>query len=139
MSEVTLALDTNFLQALLQSNHVHHGQAVDILVKYADVPIFICPMVFSEALCIPEITLPNLELYLKDFGIEIDWFFPEQVWKEAGLARAIHLQFRANLTTPKRVIADFLIGAHAQVRNFRLCTFDPKGFRTAFPNVVLIP
>jgi predicted nucleic acid-binding protein len=83
MSEFTLALDTNFLQALFQSNHVHHGKSVDVLVQYADAPVVICPMVFSEALCIPSMTLAQLELYLG--------------------------------------------------------TFDPKGFRTAFGNLTLIP
>ena len=138
MSEVTLCCDTNFLQALLQTDHVHHGRSIDVLVQHADVSISICPMVFSEALCIPEMTLPALHLFLEDFGIEVDWLIPEQVWIEAGLARATHLRYRADPNSPKRLIADFVIGAHALVRGFGLCTFDPKGFRTAFPKLALI-
>ena len=138
MSEVTLCLDTNFVQALLQTQHIHHGRSIDVLVQHADAPICICPLVFSEALCIPEMTLSTLNLFLEDFGIEVDWLIPEQVWIEAGVARATHLQYRADLNSPKRLIADFVIGAHALVRGFRLCTFDPKGFRTAFSNLELI-
>ncbi len=136
--EITLCLDTNFVQALLQTQHVHHGHSINILVQYADAPISICPLVFSEALCIPEMTLPALHLFLEDFGIEVDWLIPEQVWIEAGLARAMHLRYRADSNSPKRLIADFVIGAHALVRGFGLCTFDPKGFRTAFPKLALI-
>ncbi len=139
MSEFTLALDTNFLQALFDSDHMHHAQAIDILVMYADTQIFVCPMVFSEALCIPQMTLTELDVGLEDFGIEVDWLMPEQVWKEAGLARAIFFQHRAVSTSPKRMIADFVIGAHALVRDYTLCTFDPKGFRSAFPNLKLLP
>jgi predicted nucleic acid-binding protein len=136
--EVTLCLDTNFVQALLQTQHVHHGRSIDVLVQHADAPIRICPLVFSEALCIPEMTLSSLNLFLEDFGIEVDWLIPEEVWVEAGLARATHLRYRADPNSRKRLIADFVIGAHALVRGFKLCTFDPKGFRTAFPNLALI-
>ncbi len=136
--EVTLCCDTNFLQALLQTDHVHHGRSVDVLVLHANAPIRICPLVFSEALCIPEITLSALNIFLEDFGIEVDWLLPEQVWIEAGLARATHLKYRADPNSHKRLIADFVIGAHAFIQGFTLLTFDPKGFRTAFPELVLI-
>lgn len=98
MPEVTLYCGTNFLQALMQTDHVHHGRSIDVLVQHANASISICPMVFSETLCIPEMTLPALNLFLEDFGIEVDWLIPEQVWIEAGLARATHLRYRANQT-----------------------------------------
>jgi predicted nucleic acid-binding protein len=137
MSEV-LTLDTNFVQALLDSDHVHYGQAIDVLVNHADAKLTICPIVYCEALCIPNITSPELQVFLDDFGIEVDWKIPQQVWFEAGLARAAHLKFRSQGTN-KRFIADFLIGAYANFYNVSLCTFDPRGFRATFPQVLLLP
>jgi predicted nucleic acid-binding protein len=37
-----------------------------------------------------------------------------------------------------RVLPDFLIGAHAAIRNHKILTRDPKGYRTYFPDVPLI-
>ncbi len=138
MSEVVLALDTNFLQAILDSARIHHGNAIDVLVQYANAKLVICGMVFSEALCMPDISLSELELSLNDFAIEVEWYLSEQVWKEAGLARATQLRHR-NPNSSKRVIADFIIGAHANTQKYWLCTFDSKGFRMAFPSLVLHP
>lgn len=139
MAIVTLAFDTNFLQAFFQSNHLHHGQAIDLMVQHADSPIVLCPMVFSEALCIPDMTLAELQLICSDFGIAVDWQMPPEVWYQAGLARARRLKFQVMPTEPKRIIADFLIGSHALVRDYHLCTFNPKDFRTSLPNLRLLP
>jgi predicted nucleic acid-binding protein len=38
---------------------------------------------------------------------------------------------------PRRILADFLIGAHAQKRGYRLLTLDEGFYPTAFPRLVL--
>ena len=40
---------------------------------------------------------------------------------------------RKNFKLPRRIAADFLIGAHAAARGYSLLTFDKRTFRAAFP------
>jgi predicted nucleic acid-binding protein len=133
-----LTFDTNFIQALFQGFHVHHDIALGVLSENTGTIFTICPMVFCEALCIPQVTPAKLEAFLTELGIEVIWEMSPLIWHQAGLARAEHLQLRSKGEN-KRFIADFLIGAFADVNRYILCTFDPKGFRTAYPNLKLLP
>lgn len=39
---------------------------------------------------------------------------------------------------PRRILADFLIGAHALTNGYALLTLDKSGFRSAFPALKLL-
>jgi predicted nucleic acid-binding protein len=41
-------------------------------------------------------------------------------------------------TGPRRILADFLIGAHACERGYRLLTLDDRLYRAAFPDLALV-
>jgi predicted nucleic acid-binding protein len=40
-------------------------------------------------------------------------------------------------TGVRRILADFLIGAHADVRGYRLLTLDERLYRAAFPSLTI--
>jgi predicted nucleic acid-binding protein len=135
------ALDTNVLQAILQAGHPLQERARQALKRAQKrKPFILCPVVFAEAHGIPGFDAEVFQAFLSDLGAEVDWQLPSAMWSLAGEAQVGYHQRRRkqNLTEQKRVLADFLIGAHAQVRNVPLVTLDPKGYRAAFPKLELI-
>jgi hypothetical protein len=135
------ALDTNVLQAILQAGHPLQTSAVQALKRAKKRrPFILCPIVFAESHGIPGFDVEIFQAFLSDLGAEIDWQLPSAMWSLAGEAQVGYHQRRHKQghTRQKRMLADFLIGAHALTRNIPLITLDPKGYRAAFPKLELI-
>jgi predicted nucleic acid-binding protein len=63
------------------------------------------------------------------------------VWRDAALAFKDYAKRRRkdkNDTGPRRILADFLIGAHAVHHATQFLTFDAKIYQQAFPELVVI-
>ena len=41
-------------------------------------------------------------------------------------------------SAPRRILADFMIGAHAQQAGYQLLTLDGRLYRTAFPELTVV-
>ena len=68
-----------------------------------------------------------------------DWIEREALPYEAAfLAGKAFLSYRKRGGQKRSPLPDFLIGAHASVRRYRLLTRDAKRYRTYFPRVELI-
>jgi predicted nucleic acid-binding protein len=65
----------------------------------------------------------------------VDWNLTEPVWRLAGRAfeQYVACRRRQRDSGPRRILADFLIGAHAIEEGFRLLTLDDRLYRAAFP------
>ena len=59
-------------------------------------------------------------------------------WEAAYLAGHLHRQYRRAGGLRERVLPDFLIGAHAAVKGYRILTRDASRFRTYFPELEII-
>jgi predicted nucleic acid-binding protein len=59
-------------------------------------------------------------------------------WTAAFAAAYAFRRYRSGGGSRERILPDFLIGAHASIRGYRLLTRDPSGYRTYFPTVELI-
>jgi len=59
-------------------------------------------------------------------------------WDSAFAAGRAFRIYRANGGSRERTLPDFLIGAHAVVRGYRLLTRDPAGYRSYFPSLDII-
>jgi predicted nucleic acid-binding protein len=70
----------------------------------------------------------------------VDLKIEERVWTIAGLCYARYAARRRKATGegPRRILADFLIGAHALVQADRLLTLDPKRYSQDFPELKLL-
>lgn len=70
----------------------------------------------------------------------MDWNLNESVWRAAGRAFEQYVARRRNRRDagPRRILADFLIGAHASHNGFRLLTLDDRLYRAAFPRLVIL-
>jgi predicted nucleic acid-binding protein len=78
-----------------------------------------------------------LDEFLAVTGIRVDWQSSEEIWRAAGSAfQGYALRRSAKKTElPRRILADFLIGAHASVCRYRLLTLDQRLYRAAFPDL----
>lgn len=59
-------------------------------------------------------------------------------WDAAFLAGQAHLAYRRRGGARERTLPDFLIGAHAAVKGYRLLTRDARRYRQYFPDLDII-
>ena len=139
---MTLALDTNVLQALLEKGHPLQADAVEALKRHRENrQLIISPFVYAEAFGMPGFDEAVFQEFLERVGITVDKTLPDGLWRRAGEAHAAYhvRRRRQGKKEQRRILTDFLIGAHAVGIGAPLLTFDPKGYRAAFPELELLP
>jgi predicted nucleic acid-binding protein len=96
--------------------------------------------VFAELMAAPGRSETFLTSFFRDTGIAIEWNLQEAVWRAAGRSFQKYAARRTGKrdTGPRRILADFLIGAHACERGYRLLTLDDRLYRAAFPDLALV-
>ena len=95
--------------------------------------------VFAELMAFPKRTEAFLDSFFLETGIEVDWRFEEHVWRLAGRAFQRYVaRRRVSGSTPRRMLADFLIGAYASKKGHRLLTLDDGLYRAAFPELQIV-
>jgi predicted nucleic acid-binding protein len=102
--------------------------------------LVISPFVFAELLAYPRATVTFVHRFLDATGVVIDYKLEERLWSEAGQRFARYSARRRQTTGEgsRRLLADFLIGAHALVQAERLLTLDPKRYSQDFPELRLL-
>lgn len=120
------AIDTNILIGLWLPNHAFNQKAEAALGGAAQAgALVITPLVYGELLAAPGKSRLWVDEFLQDVGIEVEWHIEETTWLEAGEAFAAYAQRRRKTgDTPRRILADFVIGAHALKQANRLLTAD---------------
>ena len=70
----------------------------------------------------------------------MDWNLNEATWRAAGRAFQHYVARRRKQrdSGPPRILADFLIGAHALHQGFRLLTLEARLYRAAFPRLAIL-
>jgi predicted nucleic acid-binding protein len=133
-------LDTNVLQALMQPDHAFHDKTLEAVVtaQTSSTTILLCPVAHAEMHSLPSFDVSLFSAFIEDAGFEIDWEIPRAAWTLAGEEQARYQQRRrsSGAPEPRRLMADFLIGAHALSRDAVLHRFD-TGYKTIFPTLEL--
>jgi predicted nucleic acid-binding protein len=95
--------------------------------------------VFAELLAGPGRTESFVAGFFDDAGIAVDWDLGEAIWRSAGRAFRDYADRRRKhgALGPRRLLADFVVGAHATVHGYRLLTLDERLYRAAFPKLVI--
>ena len=77
--------------------------------------------------------------FFEETGIWVDWELSEQIWRLAGRALQAYTERRRKQRdqATRRILADFIIGAHAFANGFRLLTLDEGLHRAAFPSLTI--
>jgi hypothetical protein len=135
------AIDTNVLVALWDVDGVLSLRAQQVLEQcQSRGNLVLSPIVFAELLAAPGRSERFVSSFLEDTGIRVDWDIHEGVWRLAGQAFAAYASRRRKQKEgePRRILADFLIGAHALKSTERLLSLDHRFYRTAFPDLELV-
>lgn len=136
------ALDTNVI-VYLTGGEPSAARAAREILKEARLggALVICGAVYSELLAHPKMTPAVLAQFLKDTDIQPEFDTDQRIWHEAGLryARYAVRRRKAKAGPTRRLLADFLIGAHALLEANRLITFDGADFRRDFPELQIAP
>jgi predicted nucleic acid-binding protein len=138
---MTTAIDTNVLIALWDGDEALNPlvrPALDAAMERGG--LVIAAPVFSELLAYASRSEAFLNRFFEDTGIFVDWNMSEAIWRSAGHAyRAYALRRRKHRDPgPRRILADFLIGAHSLRNGFPLLTLDDRFYRAAFPRLSVV-
>lgn len=134
------ALDTNVLSALWSKEPL----ASDIARRLGDAKkeggLVVGAPVYAELLAHPAASEPFVNQFLSDTGVMVDFDLQQRVWLEAArrFARYAKRRRKATAATPKRLLADFIIGSHALTQADCLMTLDPRRYRQDFPELRLV-
>ncbi len=134
------AIDSNVFSAIWSAE----ASAAKLVSQLGDArmagALLISPFVFAELHAYPGATEAFIRKFLNATGVVVDLRLEEEIWTETGRRFALYAgRRRKSLRSgPKRLLADFLIGAHALVQADRLLTLDPKRYSRDFPDVRLM-
>lgn len=138
---MTTAIDTNIFALLWEEQ-----ESVNLLARSAlkaargRGSLIVAAPVYAELLAYPSRTETFLDGFFRETNITVDWELTESMWRTAGEAyRSYAARRRKHAESgPRRILADFVIGAHAFRSGFALLTFDDRIFRVAFPRLSII-
>jgi predicted nucleic acid-binding protein len=135
---MTTAVDTNVMIALWDKDSALSLAAQNALeAAFNRGTLVAAAPVFAELLAAPGRSETFLGSFFEETGITVDWELPEQIWRSAGRAFQAYAERRRRQRDrgARRILADFLIGAHALTNGCRLLTLDDRLYRTAFPKL----
>lgn len=103
--------------------------------------LVISATVYAECLAHPFYTEEMVRSFLVDTGIATEMRLQDDIWIEAGRRyRQYGIRRRkSGSEQPRRILADFLVGAHALLQAEQLITLDVKFYRTNYPELRLYP
>jgi predicted nucleic acid-binding protein len=138
---MTTALDTNVVVALWYEDDALNSAARSAMDEaHARGRLVTAAPVFAELLASPTRTEAFVDYFLRETGIAVAWDIDEQIWRTAGRAFQSYTKHRRKqqIGGPRRILADFVIGAHALRRGYRLLTLDDRLYRAAFPRLSIV-
>jgi predicted nucleic acid-binding protein len=133
---MTTAIDTNVIVALWDDDPALSLAAEKALdAAFHRGSLIVAAPVFAELIAAPGRTEAFVSAFLEENGIAVDWNLNEPIWRLAGRAFQAYAERRRKQRDhgTRRLLADFLIGAHAHIRGYRLLSLDERLYRAAFP------
>jgi hypothetical protein len=138
---MTTAIDTNVIVALWDRDTGLNSAAQSALdAALGRGGLIIAAPVFAELLACPGRDQAFLDMFFQDAGIAIDWNLDEATWRTAGRAFQAYAarRRRQGEPGPRRILADFVIGAHALQKGYYLLTLDDRLYQAAFPGLKIV-
>jgi predicted nucleic acid-binding protein len=135
---LTTAIDTNVIVALWDEDPAFSMAAETALeAAFRRGALVVAAPVFAELVAAPGRTEEFVDSFLEENGIGVDWNLNEGIWRLAGRAFQAYAERRRRQRDhgARRLLVDFLIGAHAQVLGYRLLSLDERVYRAAFPTL----
>lgn len=134
------AVDTNVFVSLWDESkavHLKAREALDSALMQG--PLVVAAPVYAELMARPYRTQRMLDQFFSDAEVRVDWDISERVWRMAGEASQVHgIRRRAKQGgDPRRILADFVIGAHALLNGYSLLTLDRGFYERNFPRLLV--
>lgn len=131
------AIDTNVISALWSAEPLSRQVSAALDDAAGHGGLVICAPVYAELLAHPKASVAFVDDFLNETGIAIDFGFGEPVWREASVRFAKDaVRRRASRGgSVKRLLADFIVSAHALLRADRLLTLDASRYAKDFPEL----
>src|SRR5258708_5283503 len=137
---MTTAIDTNAIVALWDAGDSLHRTARAALDRaFTEGALVMSGAGYAELLAAPGRTEGFVEGFCEETGIGVEWEIRERVWRAAGAAFQSYAARRRKQkgAEARRILADFVIGAHAMVNGYRLLTLDAGIYRMSFPKLAI--
>jgi predicted nucleic acid-binding protein len=133
------ALDTNILSTIWSAQPMEAVVRAALRELRREGLLVISPATYAEALAHPNYSEEGINHFLTTTGITVDWPILDAVWTEAGRRYGQYAirRRKSGSEPPRRILADFLIGAHALLQADRLMTLDERHYRNYFPELRL--
>ena len=138
---MTTAVDTNVIIGLWDRDPAVSNQAQKALDNaLLRGSLVLSGPVFAELMAAPGRTEGFLNKFCDDTGMTVEFDLDEGIWRAAGRAFQAFATRRKKQRDPgpRRILADFLIGAHAFERGYRLLTLDDHLYQAAFSSLTVI-
>ena len=134
MTPTEWLVDTNVLIDIIGDDPKFAEASTEVLEECSETGVLIInPIIYGEVGAICD-SLEELNALLPEDVFRRD----EMIWEASFLAGQAFRRYRKNKGQKKRVLADFLIGAHASVAGFGLITRD-NGYAKYFKLDLLNP
>jgi predicted nucleic acid-binding protein len=137
---MTTAIDTNVVIALWDKDPGLSSAAQNALeTAFNRGTLVAAAPVFAELIAAPGRSEVFVGSFFEETGIGVDWELPEQIWRLAGRAFRAYAERRRKQRDAgtRRILADFVIGAHASANGCRLLTLDDRLYRSSFPTLAI--
>ena len=132
------AIDTNVISAIWSGERSARTLIADLGAAAERGGLVICPVVYAELLAYPGATGAFVDRFLSDTRLAIDWVIGREIWEKAAERFSAYAERRRrNGSESKRLIADFLIGAHALLQADQLMTMDRARYRADFGELTI--
>jgi predicted nucleic acid-binding protein len=134
------ALDANILSLLWSGGSVSEEIAGSLSKARAEGALVVSAPVYVELSAIPTGSTQRVEHLLREMNIAIDFDLEQDVWRLAARTFAAYANRRRQSGggSPKRLLPDFVIAAHALLQADRLMTRDANRYSLDFPKLRLI-
>lgn len=135
------AIDTNIISALWSREPASEGIADLLFEARQEGHLVICAPVYAELMAYPGANKAFVTQFLAVTQVAVDTDLGLDVWEVAGGAYSAYAERRRKDTAgqPKRLLVDFIVGAHALIKADRLLTLDSKRYRSSYTDLILIP
>lgn len=134
------AIDTNVISALWSTGPLGSQMTAVLGRACGEGGLVICGPVYAELLAHPKTTEKFVDEFLNATKVVVDFVLDELVWRDAGrrFAAYANRRRRSGGESPRRLLADFLIGSHATICADRLLTLDRQRYMRDFPQLRLL-
>ncbi|HEX3820920.1 MAG TPA: type II toxin-antitoxin system VapC family toxin [Candidatus Sulfotelmatobacter sp.] len=133
------ALDSNILSSIWSAEASASRVRQELILARRQGSLIVSAPVYVELSAHPLVARGTVDRLLDEAGVFIDYHLDEIIWRRAaeGFSAYAKRRRRSGGSSPKRLLPDFLIAAHALLRADRLMTLDPARYQQDFPELRL--